>query len=201
MRKQEFLDALTLKLSGLPKQDIEDRLNFYSEMIDDRIEEGCTEEDAVLDIGCVDEVASQIIAEIPLIKIAKERIKPKRRFKTWEIILLALGSPIWFSLGISAFAVILSLYASLWAGIISLWAVFASFAACAFCGVTVGIFFAIGYSGITGIAVIGAGIFLAGLSIFAFFACKLATKGALLLAKSIALGIKKLFVGRKCHDE
>ena len=87
MNKQEFLCKLREALIGFPKQDVEDRLAFYSEMIDDRIEEGLTEEEAVFAIGSVDEVEAQIVAEIPLVKIAKEKIKPKRRLKTWEMLL------------------------------------------------------------------------------------------------------------------
>ena len=40
MTKNEFLEQLRRGLSGLPMEDIDERLNFYSEMIDDRIEEG-----------------------------------------------------------------------------------------------------------------------------------------------------------------
>ena len=40
MRKLEFLAALNVKLSGLPKEEVKERTNFYSEMIDDRIEDG-----------------------------------------------------------------------------------------------------------------------------------------------------------------
>ena len=47
MRKQEFLTELRKGLSGLPQDDIEERLSFYSEMIDDQIEEGLAEEEAV----------------------------------------------------------------------------------------------------------------------------------------------------------
>ena len=72
MTKKEFLDALRKRLRGMPKQDVEERLAFYSEMIDDRIEEGCTEEEAVAQLGPVEEIASQIIADIPLVKIVKE---------------------------------------------------------------------------------------------------------------------------------
>ena len=60
MRKQDFLSALKTSLLGLPKQDVEEHLNFYSEMIDDRMEEGRTEEEAVADIGSVEEIATQI---------------------------------------------------------------------------------------------------------------------------------------------
>ena len=66
MLKQEFLNALKEGLKGLPEKDIEERLTFYGEMIDDRIEEGRTEEEAVNEIGSVDEVVQQIVAETPL---------------------------------------------------------------------------------------------------------------------------------------
>ena len=53
MDKKEFLHKLQKGLSGLPKDDIQERLNFYSEMIDDSVEEGLTEEDAISRIGSV----------------------------------------------------------------------------------------------------------------------------------------------------
>lgn len=197
MRKQDFLSALKTSLLGLPKQDVEEHLNFYSEMIDDRMEEGRTEEEAVADIGSVEEIATQIIADIPLIKIAKERIKPKRRFKAWEIVLLVLGSPIWLSLAIAAFAVILSLYVVLWSVVLSIWAVFVSLVVCSFGGVIASIVLAVSGNGLTGIAMIGAGIVCAGLAIFLFFGSKAATKGSVFLAPKIVLGIKKLFVKKE----
>ena len=63
MTKQEFIAALRAKLSGLPEQDVEERLEFYSEMIADRIEEGSLEADAVAAIGTVDAVAASLILE------------------------------------------------------------------------------------------------------------------------------------------
>lgn len=56
MNKQEFLMRLREGLSGLPENDIEERLIFYSEMIDDRKEEGLSEEEAVREIGNIDEI-------------------------------------------------------------------------------------------------------------------------------------------------
>ena len=129
MSKQEFLMQLRKGLSGLPQEDIEERLTFYSEMIDDRMEEGFSEGEAVAAVGSAQEIAAQVVAEIPFAKIAKERIKSKRRLSASEIVLLALGSPIWLSLGIAVFAVILSIYVLLWAVMISLWSVFVSLAA------------------------------------------------------------------------
>lgn len=197
MNKQEFVDNLRVKLCGLPKQEVEERLNFYGEMIDDRMEEGLSEQEAILEIGSVDVIAAQIVADIPLAKIAKETIRSKGRLKAWEIVLLALGSPIWLSLLIAVFAVILSLYVVLWSVIISVWAVFVSLTACALGGVVAGIVFALGDNGLTGIAVIGASILCVGLAIYLFFGCKVATKGILLLTKRMALGIKKCFVKKE----
>ena len=197
MNKQDFIASLRASLSGLPKQDVEDRLNFYSEMIDDRIEEGLTEQEAVSAIGSVETVSSQIIADIPLSKIAKEKIKPKRGLRAWEILLLALGSPIWLSLLIAAFAVVFSLYVFVWSVIISLWAVFASLVVCAAGGIIAGIVFIVVGNVLTGVCMIGTALVCAGLSIFSFFGCKAATKGLLWLTKKLALGIKKCFVKKE----
>ena len=121
MNKQQFLSALCEGLRVLPQEDANERVNFYSEIIDDKIEEGFCEEDAVSSVGSVSEIVSQIISETPITKLAKEKLKPKRRLKTVEIIFLVLGSPIWLSLLVAAFAVVLSVYVSLWSVIISLW--------------------------------------------------------------------------------
>ena len=196
MNKQEFIENLQLKLSGLPKQDAKERVDFYIEMIDDRMEDGISEEEAILQIGSLDEIATQIIADIPLINIAKEKIKTRNRLNAWEIVLLALGSPIWISLGIAAFAVILSLYISLWTVIISLWAVFASLAACSIGGVLACVIFAVGGNCASGVAMLAAGIVCAGLSIFMFYVCKKAADGILILTKKMAICIKNCFRGK-----
>ncbi len=194
MTKQEFLAQLRKGLSGLPKDDIEDRLMFYSEMIEDRTEEGLSEEEAVFAVGTIDEIVQQVIADIPLAKIAKERIVPKRHLKAWEIALLSLGSPIWLSLGIAAIAVILAIYVSFWSVIVSLWAIFASLAVCAVCSVPACVIFTAGGSGASGVAVLAAGIVCAGLSILMFYGCKVTTKGILILTKKIATWIKNCFI-------
>ncbi|MDD4292095.1 MAG: DUF1700 domain-containing protein [Clostridia bacterium] len=188
-------------LSGLPQDESEERLAFYSEMIDDRMEEGLSEEDAVGGIGAVDTIVSQIVADIPLTKLLKQRIMSKKRLSAWKIVLIVLGSPVWLSLLIAVFAVILALYVSIWAVIIALWAVFVSFASCALGSVAVAVI-EFAHGGVhTGIAAIGAGVVCAGLSIFMFCGCKLATKGALLLTKKITLNIKKYFIKKDKDNE
>lgn len=197
MNKREFLTQLRKGLSGLPQEDMAERVTFYSEMIEDRKEEGLSEEEAVAAVGSVQEIVAQAIAETPLTKIAKEKIKPKRRMSAGEIVLLVLGSPIWLSLGVAAVSVILSLYVSLWAVVIALWAVFAAPAACSVGGVLAGAVFTVGGNGASGLAMLAAGMVCAGLSIFAFYGCKAATDGMVILTKKAALWVKHCFMGKE----
>ncbi len=171
MNKQEFLARLRYGLSVLPQDDREERLTFYREMIDDRMEEGLSEEEAVCEIGDVDQLILQITADIP-----SKNTKLRRRLRPWEIVLLVLGCPVWLSLLLAAFAVMLSLC-------LSLWAVFVSLAACALGGIVAGIGFACNGHALSGMAMIGAGLVCVGLSIFMFYGCKAATGGMWRLIK------------------
>lgn len=197
MNKQEFLGALKKRLSGLPKDEIEERLAFYGEMIDDRTEDGRTEEEAVAEIGGADEIAAQIIADIPLTRLVKERIKPKRRLKTWEIVLIVLGSPIWLSLAIAAAAVFFSMYMVLCALIVALWSVFVSLIAGAIAAVpTCIVMFAHGNAA-SGLTVLSGGLILAGFCIFTGYGCKAATANIFVLTKKFALSTKKCFMKKE----
>ncbi len=193
MNKQEFLAQLQKGLSGLPQDDVAQRLTFYGEMIDDRMEEGLSEEEAVCDVGNVDEIIPQTIADIPLSKLVKEKIKPKKRLGAWEIVLLVLGSPIWLSLLIAVFAVVISLYVALWSVLLSLWAAFGAIVGGAFGGIVGGIGFILSDNALSGIAMMGVGVVLAGFSVFLFYGCKAATKGVLVLTKKIIFSIKNCF--------
>lgn len=193
MTKIKFILALHDKLSHLPQSEVEERLNFYSEMIEDRMEDGLSEEEAVLAVGEVDEIAEQIISEIFPSKTTNEKPSEKRKLKAWEIVLLSIGAPVWLPIIIAAVAVIISLYASVWAVTVSLWAVFISLVGCVLGGTVSGIGFILtGYT-LSGIAVAGASIFLCGLCIFTFCGCKGVTKGIVLLTKKTALSVKGHF--------
>ena len=197
MNKQEFLRELRDGLSGLPKADVEERVAFYGEMIDDRIEEGLSELEAVAAVGTVEEIVEQTLVDTSILKIAREKINRKRRFSVWEIVLLCLGSPVWLPLLVAALAVILPLYISVWSVIISLWSVFASLVACGFSGILIGIGFAFGVNAPSGLAMIAAGHVCGGFSIFAFYGCKEATKGILWLTKKVLVWAKKCFIKKE----
>ena len=196
MNKSEFVALLRKGLTGLPLSEIEERAIFYSEMIDDRMEEGMSEADAVSQVGNIDDIVAQIKSESVQSKPSKN-IKSKKGLDAWSIVLIVLGAPVWISLLIAALSVILSAYVVLWSVIVSLWAVFGSLVGCAFGGIVIGIGNIYKGNYIVGAALIGAGIVCTGLSIFWFYACKAATNGILWLTKKIALGIKNCFVKKE----
>jgi uncharacterized membrane protein len=197
MKKPEFTAALRKRLSGLPKKELEESISFYHEMIDDRIEEGMGEQEAIADIGGVDKVASEIVESITLSRLVKERIKPNRALKVWEIVLILLGSPIWLAIAVSLAAAFFAIFASLWAGIVSVWAAELSVAVCGLAGVLFS-FFLVG-TGTTyqGLLLLGGGLFCAGLSYFGFILCKCLTVLLGKLCKLFVLFVKSLFVEKE----
>lgn len=198
MSKQEFLLELQNALCGLPQDDIQKSLDFYSEMIDDRIEDGLLEEDAIAQIGDIQEIAKQILTDTPITKLVKQKIKRTRRMSALEIVLLVLGSPIWLSLILSAVAVALSVYVSLWSVVISLWACEAAFVGSAFGGfVSAIVIFTTGQNTYAGLMMLAGGIFLVGFSILFSFVCKWATKGMIWLTKKLTLWIKSRFLRKE----
>lgn len=203
MRKQEFLDALARGLAGVEQADIAERLNFYSEMIDDRMEEGLSEEEAVAAMGSIDEIVGRDRGEgcaeeraVP----TPEKPKKKRRLRAWEIVLICVGSPIWFSLGVAAFAVLISLYAVLWVLVAATWAVLATFCAVSVAAVAMGVVGIVLGRVPEGIALIGASLTLAGLAVFAFFGAFAATKGSVWLTVLVCRAIGRCF-GRREYEK
>ncbi len=197
MTKLEFLERLKTRLQGLPNNEIEERLNFYGEMIDDKIEDGVLEEKAVEEVGNIDDIVAQILGDYSILKLATQKIKSRRRLKSSEIALLAVGSIVWLPLLISALAVVFSLYVSVWAIIISLWAVFGSFVATSVACLPFGAFHIILGNTPSGFFIISACTVLAGLSIFTFFACKYITKFTILLTKKFSLNIKNSLIKKE----
>ena len=109
MDKHTFLQTLQKRLKGLPEEDLQRTIEYYREMIDDRMEEGLTEEEAVAEIGSIEEIAEPILPKAS-----------RRKMKAWEITLLILGFPVWFSLLAAAAAVVISIIVSIYAVNVSL---------------------------------------------------------------------------------
>ena len=114
----------------------------------------------------------------------------KRRLGALSIVLFVVGSVVWVPLLFAVAAVVLAFYIVIWACIVSLWAAFAALGALAVAGVAAGVAFIISGNGQQGFALVGAGLFCAGLAIFAFFGCKALTKGVVWLTKKSVWWLK-----------
>ena len=194
MRKQEFLDKLKASLWAMPEADKQRSLDYYTEMIDDRMEDGLSEEEAVAAVGDLDEIVRQILTESPRppATIKKEQNKQQKRgLETWMIVLLVLGSPLWIPLVASAVSVVFSIYVSLWSVVIVLYAAAVAVGTAAI-GCVVGSFFMIGRTA-TIVVAWGAAFLCAGLAIMLFLLGNLAAKGMIELTKLCWKGAKSIF--------
>ena len=123
MDKTQFCALLGNKLKPyLSPKEIYKTLNFFEEMIDDRIDEGLSEEEAVSQLGDINIIVDQILDEH---NIGKKQTKLVWRFIPRELgfINIVLLFPAWitiFSLIVSLFIVILSIIFSIVLSIIAI---------------------------------------------------------------------------------
>lgn len=123
MDKTQFCALLGNKLKPyLSPKEMYKTLNFFEEMIDDRIDEGLSEEEAVSQLGDINIIVDQILDEH---NIGKKQTKLVWRFIPRELgfINIVLLFPAWitiFSLVASLFIVILSIIFSIVLSIIAI---------------------------------------------------------------------------------
>ena len=194
MNKIDFLSELEKLLDCVCKEERDKTLVYYGEMIDDRVEDGLTEEQAVLEIGTPQRIAEQIMLDLPLKTLVKNRLKPKRALGVWEIILIVLGSPIWLSLMIAAVAVVISLYAVLWAVLVVFYAVGASLAIGGLVGVVCLVVYLVQANVGAGLFMLGAGLVCAGIAALMIVVNNFVAKGLVKASKAIFIGIKSCFI-------
>jgi len=197
MKKNEFLLELKERLVGLSETDLKQSLDYYTEMIDDRMEDGLSEDEAIAEVGTPAVIAEDILKEMPLTKLVKARVKPNRKMAAWEIVLLVIGSPLWLALLLTLFAAVLSLYIALWSVVISLWAVEVALGGAVLAGAVALPISLIQGNVWAGVALLGVGVFAAGLCIFGYYGCRNATKGACLLGKRLFRFVKSCFIRKE----
>ncbi|MBQ8448650.1 MAG: DUF1700 domain-containing protein [Clostridia bacterium] len=191
--KKEFLAALEKGLSTLAASDREKSLEYYTEMIEDRMESGQPEEEAVAAMGDLNDIIAQILAETPKKERAK---KEKRSLSALEIVLLILGAPIWASLLLAAAIVVFAVYIVIWSVVAALYAVVFSIGAAALGGIWVAVLSAYASNFVTMLYYIGFTLFFAGFAVLLFFACNKAAGLVVKLSAAIAKGIARIFKGK-----
>ena len=195
MNKNTFFETLKVRLAGIPEKELQQAIDYYDEIISDKVEDGISEQDAIESLGSIDEIVKSILSDIPIKKLVKEKFGLKRKLKTWEIVLLSLTSIIWIPLLIVFMAIILTLYICLWSGVICVGAIsigaLAESLLCAFGALDV----ILGNLG-SGIVLIGFSMFFAGVAILTAIATFKFGKLMVIVCKKIILWIKSLFIKR-----
>lgn len=196
MTKAEFLNALRQKLSALPAAEIERSINYYSEILDDRIEEGMGEEEAVASLEDPDTIARKIIGETPFSTLVKAKAAEKGGLKAWHIVLIVLGFPVWFPLILSFFILIFAFYLVIWSLIL---AVFALVASLGLGGLALLVLSPVsfGHGLPVGLFNLGVGLAAVGLAIFAFFPAVKLSKALIKLTVLAGRKAKILFIKKE----
>ena len=159
MTKIEYLKTLKRAIKQLKNEERDKSLAYFSEVIDDRIEEGISEEDAVSELESVEDAAERIIAEAR----TQGQLKPKR--SALEITLIVVGFPLWFPVLLTVSLVALTVYALVWVIIGALFLVSAALAVSGIAGI-IGLFMYMGSS--AAFAIFGVGLVCSGLGIALF---------------------------------
>lgn len=195
MTKYDFLKELLEYLAPLPEAEREKAYAFYAEMIDDSIEDGMTEEQAVQRLGDMQDIVDHIIAEMPMSVIIKSSVRRKRKgFKA--MLWLVCGFPIWFPALMLVISLLLLLFILLWVMVPVLWSVFAAFAAAA-AGGCVGLFL---YPGLSAkLLLLGGAMASGGLAIPLFLLSLRVTKQIARLTKRIWIQIKNSIFRKRGH--
>ena len=205
MNKAEFIEALAAELEGLPAAEITKSLEYYGEVIDDRVECGMTEDEAVAALDELPVIRERLIEDTPLPVLVRGSIKTRTRPGVLLTILLILGSPLWISFLAVAASLVLTLFIVFWTLIAVLWVLAAvlwvGFGA--LCVASVGF---IAYSVLTvvtggafinALACVGLAIASAGAAILMFFAALYAVKGMAVLtafcARKLSRAVKGIF--------
>lgn len=171
MNKETYLDALETELKQYEITDYMRYIEYYRELIEDSIEDGKTELEALDNLGDAQSVVKRILSEQRDLFIKK----PKGKLHPGVLILLVLGSPLWLSLLVALMCVLFAIFIIILIAYFILWLIpFMS-----------GLFtFVFGMSGIAmfltsfvfmvhhfaaGLMQLGVGIFALGVGILLFF--------------------------------
>lgn len=193
MTKAEFLEELRARLQGLDKDDLQRSLDFYSEMIDDRMEDGMSEGEAVANVGDLNQIAPQI-GEAPREEDAPVEPAQKTFYALRNPWVVGFLSPFILIL----WAIVFSVLTAFWCVVVALYAVdvalWASGVALHVAGTAL---FCSGHGG-DGLLVFGAGAFLVGFAVLWSLGCKYAATGMAKATKWTVWGLIRMVVRKEC---
>ena len=201
MSRTEYLSQLKERLIQEEIPNADQMIEYYAEMIDDRMEDGMTEEEAVSSMESIESIVSQAKIDRPITSLMTARVKEshdnaKKKGKggLW-MVLAILGFPVWFPLLTAFSVVVLALYIVLWAVVVALFAVEFSFGIAAIACIVGGFGLLLGLIPFaTALAAWGCAMVLIGLFILLWKpVCKLA-EGLIALIRISFRKIKGVFI-------
>lgn len=187
MTKQLFLNELSAALHGLSREERYRTLSYYDELIDDRVEDGQSEEEAVESLGSPEQIAREILGEEePAPSTSKGR-------KVWLIVLLVLGFPLWGSLLLTAAILLLCVYICLFLPVFLLGVMALAFLASALIGVVGTPFLIVDVGLPAGLFQLGMSVALLGLAVLSALGFYFTGKATVKAGRAIWRGIRRSF--------
>ncbi len=201
MNKKEFLDKLKTELERQSISNIENMIEFYDEMICDRMEDGMSEEEAVDSMESIDEIVHEAVLDKSVPTLVKERVKKsrekaKRNGLEWLWIVLAIvGFPVWLPIAIALIAVAFTLFIVFWVLIFTLFVVLLALGISSVACVFGGFILLFGRMSLpAAIAALGIGLILAGICVLVWKPCVALVKNSGKLFSDMVAKIKaKIF--------
>lgn len=170
-----FLEELRIKLSHLPSSEVEKVISFYSESLQDKIEDGMSEEDAVKSFGPTDDIVKAIEDEIPLTTIVRDKVASKTKKgdgsksnKLLIFVIIVLTFPIWVTILGLLFGLVVACLAIIFTIPVVIGTLYASLFPIALFGIFLGVIRMLTLSFATGLGYLGVGFVSLGL-IFILF--------------------------------
>ncbi len=173
MNKEEFLKKLTEELSHIPPEEIVKAIGYYKESIEDRVDDGMSEEEAVRSLGNFDEIIKNIEEEVPLGSVVKDKFKKKVNDskesnlgkKALLAIMVIFTSPIWITILAVLISIILGFYIGIWGLFIGVIATYFGLIVASFVVGVYGIIALFTEGFLIGLLLVGVGLILLGIAI------------------------------------
>jgi len=197
MIKHEFLRRLEQNLMQLPVEERKKQVSFYAEMIDDRMEDGMTEEAAVEALGDPAKAAQQILENMPLGTLVKTRVKPSGGWTVTAVVLAVIGCPIWIPIALVVLIIAVTVFAVLWVCAAAVFAVVLTLLATSVL-VLISPFFTIGSAGLPiALLMVGSGLAGIGLTVFVCIGAIYLIKGIAKLSVLLGRLVKSAFIRKE----
>lgn len=197
MNKEEFLTTLRAELEKKSVSNIDNMIEYYDEMICDRVEDGMSEEDAINSMGSIATIVNEAVLDKTIPTLMKEKVSKSHKeakangHSVLWVILAIVGFPIWLPLVITFAVVIFVLFLTLWILVLTCFIVLISFALGAVACLAFPFF---AFSMPSFLLSFGAALVLGGLAVLLWKPICALAKALVGLIKDFLRAVKRLFV-------